>query len=528
MSNKCNSISASDEQQGHPRRYWIAFAVTLASLVEGLDTSVVNVSLPQMMSTFGVGLDSIAAVSTGYIVANVIIIPMTGWLASLFGRKRYFMGSLALFTFASFMCGAAGDIYSMIFWRVMQGIGGGALLATSQAILYEVFPPREHARAMAIWGLGIMVGPAMGPPIGGYLTDLLSWPWIFYINIPLGAIGLFLVWVFVPQSKYRDKVTRVDFGGLALLAIGIGSLQILLEKGQSLGWYASPGVLILTMLVVVCMSTFIWWELIYKQPVVDLRILRNTQFTACCLFTFFQAMCTLAIVFVTPLMLIDLMGYSAMETGLIMLPVAVGTGFTMFCVGRVAHRFNPHLIICTGITIFLYAMWRYSYFAPETPKSDFFLPLLLRGIGLGMVFVPINALAVATLPESKFAAATGLLNLTRQLGSSVGIAVAATFLGTIQSHFENLLSASSVTNTQMNSFINQHLVSMLEQRGISHHLAPFEAANLLQNMTLNAAKALAYDRIFSIFGLLLLIVVPLLFFMRHKPESSKEASPGGH
>ena len=513
-------------EEGHPKRYWIAFTVTLASLVEGVDTSVVNVSLPQMMSSLGVNLDQIAGVSTAYIVANVIIIPMTGWLSSIFGRKRYFMGSLALFTFASFMCGIADDIYSMIFWRIMQGIGGGALLATSQAILYEVFPPKEHARAMAIWGLGIMVGPAMGPPLGGYLTDLLSWPWIFYINIPIGIFGLFLVWIYVPKSKHREKVRHVDFAGLGLLAVGIGSLQIFLERGQSLGWFNSPAVWILALLVVVCLSTFIWWELSYSQPVVDLRILRNVQFSACCVFTFIQAMCTLAIVFVTPLMLIDLMGYSAMETGMIMLPVAIGTGLTMYLIGRVSHLINPYAIILTGVAIFLFAMWRYSYFAPDTPKHDFFIPLLLRGIGLGMVFVPINSLAVADLTEDKFPAASGLLNLMRQFGSSVGIAVAATILGSIQDHFENILSSSPSADIGVKMSVTNKVARYLEQRGLNADLAPIEAIQIVQNLTLEAAKALAYDRIFSIFGLLLLLVVPLLIFMRKRPSSIAKSSVG--
>lgn len=513
---------ANTEDKGHPKRYWIAFTVTLASIVEGIDTSVVNVSLPQMMSSLGVNLDQIAGISTGYIVANVIIIPMTSWLASIFGRKNYFAGSLALFTFASFMCGISDGITSMVFWRIMQGIGGGALLATSQAILYEVFPPKEHARAMAIWGLGIMVGPAMGPPIGGYLTDILSWPWIFFINIPMGIAGLLMVWVFVPKSKYLEKIHRVDFAGLILLSIGIGALQIFLLNGESLDWFNSPEIWILSLLVIVCLSTFIWWELGYSEPIVNLRILLNTQFTACCLFTFFQAMCTLAIVFVTPLMLIDLMGYSAMETGLIMLPVAIGTGLTMYFIGRILHLVNPIAIIIIGIIIFLYAMFCYSYFTPETPKHDFFLPLLLRGVGLGMIFVPINALAVATLPRQDFGAATGLLNLTRQLGSSVGIATAATILGKIQSHFEGMLQASSPANPQVEMMVTQHITHVLKQRGFNHELAQVEAFHILQNLSLETAKALAYDRIFTIFGLSLLIVLPLIFFMRKIPDNKRK------
>lgn len=519
--------SIADDNLGHPQRYLIAFTVTLASLLEGLDTSVVNVSLPEMMGTLGVGLEQIAGVTTGYIVATVIIIPLTGWLSSLFGRKNYFAGSLALFTFSSLMCGLSGSLTEIVFWRIVQGIGGGALIATSQAILYEVFPKHGHSKAMAIWGLGVMVGPAIGPPLGGYLTEVISWPWIFFINVPVGILALAAVWLLVPNSPFREKVKQVDFVGLLLLAVGVGALQLLLDQGQSLGWYSSETVWMYTFATVFGIGTFVFWELRAKEPVVNLRILSNAQFTACCLFTFVQAMCTLAIVFVTPLMLMDLMGYSAMQTGFIMLPVALGTGLIMFVVGRYASRFNPYVVILVGVFIFFVAMAKYSYFDYNTPRADFFVPLLMRGIGLGMIFVPLNALAVADLPKAKIAAATGLLNLLRWVGSSVGIAVSATILGKIEERFVFLLSSSMTTANPMQKWTFDEISRRVKSEGVPQGISEDYAYSVLNDHFMHIAKSLAFERIFTIFGLALIVVLPLLLFMRKRPDT-KAPPPSGH
>lgn len=515
------------EESGHPQRYLIALAVTLSSLVEGLDTSVVNVSVPEMMGSLGVSLDQIAWVSTGYILSNVIIIPLTGWLASLFGRKRYFTGSLILFTVASFLCGQAKSLETLIFWRVMQGIGGGALVATSQAILYEVFPSREHSRAMALWGMGIMVGPAMGPVIGGYLTETLSWPWIFYVNIPVCIAALILVVFLVPDSKYDEPVRRVDFLGLVLLAVGLGACQLFLEDGNAIGWLSSIEGIELAGLTLFCLGLFIWRELSFESPVVDLRVLANAQFTACCLFTFVQALCTLAIVFVTPLLLLDLMGYTALQTGMIMLPVALGTSLVMFVVGRISHLCNPYALISFGVAIFLYAMWRYSYFDILTPESAFTWPLLLRGIGLGMIFVPLNALAVADLHPDKHAAATGLLNLTRQFGASVGVAVAAAVLGSMQGEFEAVLIDSASGSSPEFAVVREVVLARLHADGITEPDAHIAALGMLEKYTHQQATSIAFDRIFTIFGLALLVALPLIVFMRKNPERSM-AAPVGH
>src|SRR5213594_1971025 len=258
-------------------RYLIAITVSLASVLELLDTSIVNVAIPHMMGNLGATLDQIAWVSTGYIVANVIVLPITGWLSAYFGRRRYFAGSIALFTIASFFCGNSHSLGELVAWRIVQGLGGGALLSTAQATLYEVFPPSEYGTAMAIFGVGVMVGPTLGPTLGGYITDVFSWPWIFYINIPFGIVALLLTLTFIQNSQFQRRVDHVDYIGLLLLAAGIGTLQTMLERGERLDWFDSGEVTTYAVISAISLTAFVWHELTTEHPVVDLRILKSRQ-----------------------------------------------------------------------------------------------------------------------------------------------------------------------------------------------------------------------------------------------------------
>src|SRR6266540_1820045 len=284
-------------------KYLIAITVSLASVLELLDTSIVNVAIPHMMGNLGATLDQIAWVSTGYIVANVIVLPITGWLSAYFGRRRYFAGSIALFTIASFMCGNAGSLGALVFWRIIQGLGGGALLSTSQAILYEEFPREEYGTAMAIFGVGVMVGPTLGPTVGGYSTDAYGWPWIFYINIPFGMLALALTLSFIQDSLHQVKAERVDYAGLLLLAAGVGALQMMLERGERLDWLASGEVRLLAAISVISLIAFVWHELRTPHPVVDLSILKSRQLAVGVVFGMVLGVCLYATVFVLPVYL---------------------------------------------------------------------------------------------------------------------------------------------------------------------------------------------------------------------------------
>ncbi|HWZ27833.1 MAG TPA: DHA2 family efflux MFS transporter permease subunit, partial [Gemmatimonadales bacterium] len=289
-------------------RYLIAVTVSMATVLELLDTSIVNVAIPHMMGNLGATLDEIAWVSTGYIVANVIVLPITGWLSAYFGRRRYFAGSIALFTVASFLCGNSGSLTALIFWRIVQGLGGGALLSTSQAILYEEFPKSEYGTAMAIFGIGVMVGPALGPTLGGYIVDAYGWPWIFYINIPIGLLAFFMTLSLIRDSEHAVKVTKIDYWGLILLALGIGTLQTMLEKGERQDWFQSRTIIGLAAISVVSLIAFVWHELTTEDPVVDLRIAKSKQLAAGVLFGMGLGICLYATVFVIPVYMQNLLG----------------------------------------------------------------------------------------------------------------------------------------------------------------------------------------------------------------------------
>ncbi len=409
-------------------KYLIAITVSLASVLELLDTSIVNVAIPHMMGNLGATLDQIAWVSTGYIVANVIVLPITGWLSAYFGRRSYFAGSIALFTIASFMCGNAGSLGSLVFWRIIQGLGGGALLSTSQAILYEEFPREEYGTAMAIFGVGVMVGPTLGPTVGGWITDMYGWPWIFYINIPFGMLALALTLSFINDSLHQERSARVDFVGLGLLAVGIGALQTMLERGERLDWFASGSVRLLAITSAISLITFVWHELRTEHPVVDLRILKSRQLAVGVVFGLVLGVCLYATVFVLPVYLQNVRNFTANQTGLVILPGALASAFTMASMGRLTGKFDGRLSIAAGVGIFALSMWKHAHFTTDSGMSDFFWPLIFRGVGLGLIFVPLTNLALADLPMSRIPNGTGLFNLMRQLGGSVGIAMSATLL----------------------------------------------------------------------------------------------------
>jgi len=498
----------------YANRYIIAITVTLASIMELIDTSIVNVAIPHMMGNLGATLDQIAWVSTGYIVANVIVLPITGWLSAVFGRRRYFAGSIALFTIASFFCGNSHSLVELVFWRVLQGLGGGALLATAQAVLYEVFPPSEYGTAMAIFGVGVMVGPTLGPTLGGYITDVFSWPWIFYINIPFGIVALLLTLTYLRDSRYARKVDRIDWLGLVLLALGVGTLQTMLERGERLDWFASREVVLYAVVSAVSLVGFVWHELATEHPVVDLRILKSPQLAAGVAFGGMLGVCLYATVFVLPVYLQQLLGFTANQTGMVILPGALASAVTMGLTARMRGKFDARISVVIGAAIFMYAMWQLSHFTTQSGRHDFLWPMIWRGVGLGLIFVPMTNLALAELPMDKIPNGTGLFNLLRQLGGSVGIAVSATLL----TRFEAIQRAALVENvTQFNDVTRARLSALtntLISRGVLPANAEHDAIALLSAQVTRQATMLSFERLFLLFGVALGFAIPLLLLMR--------------
>ena len=511
----------------YKNRYIIAVTVSLASVLELLDTSIVNVAIPHMMGNLGATLDQIAWVSTGYIVANVIILPITGWLSAFFGRRRYFAGSIALFVVSSFFCGNAHTLGGLVFWRIIQGLGGGALLSTAQAILYEEFPREEYGTAMAIFGVTVMVGPTLGPTLGGYITDAFGWPWIFYINIPIGMLALALSLTYIFNSRYAVKAERVDYVGLLLLAAGIGTLQTMLERGERLDWFASREVIAYAVISATSLVTFFWHELVTDHPVVDLRILKSRQLAVGVVFGMVLGIALYATVFVLPVYLENLQGFTAEQTGFVILPGALASAFTMAVMGRFQGKFDGRLSIVAGVGLFALSMWKHAHFTTDSGMADFFWPLIFRGMGLGLIFVPLTNLALADLPMAKIPNGTGLFNLMRQLGGSVGIAISATLL----QRFQAIHRADLIANvTPYSEVARERLAGItagVMARGTLPALAQERALRILDFQVTRQALMLSFEQLFLLFGVAFVLSLPLLLLM-HKAKSMPGGGGGAH
>jgi len=412
-----------------------------------------------------------------------------------------------------------------VFWRIVQGLGGGALLSTAQAVLFEVFPRSEYGTAMAIFGVGVMVGPTLGPTFGGWITDALSWPWIFYINLPFGLLAFMLTLSYLRDSKFAQRVSQVDWLGLALLALGIGTLQTMLERGERNDWFASREIVLLAVVSATSLMSFVWHELHTPHPVIDLRILKNRSFAAGIAFAGALGACLYATVFVLPVYLQQILGFSANQTGLVILPGALASAFTMAFVGRLQERVNPRILVTLGALTFTFAMWQWSHFTTLSGHDDFFWPLIIRGVGLGLVFVPLTNLAISGLSMDRIPAGTGLFNLTRQLGGSIGIALSATLLP----HLTSQARAVLATNVSRFGEVSSERLAAMTKTMIAHGAAPSvaeaQALQLMDYAVQKQATMIAFTRIFLVFGVAFLLALPLLLFMRRRPGAASAAGP---
>jgi MFS transporter, DHA2 family, multidrug resistance protein len=505
-------ISAPPEGAEH--KYLIAFAVVLAALMQVIDSSIVNVALPDMMGNLGASLDEIAWVSTGYILASVIIIPLTGWLGEFFGRKRYFVGSIVLFTISSLLCGASHSLGALVFWRIVQGLGGGALMTVSQAVLFESFPRREAGTAMALFGLGVMVGPTIGPTLGGWLTDNYGWPWIFYVNIPVGILAAAMITGYVHDPEHQRKPPSVDYIGIALLAVSVGSLQYMLEYGERKDWFDSREMIVLAVTGIVGGVVLVWRELTTEHPVIDFRVLRHRQMWVGTLLGVVMGVGLYASVFTLPVFLQGNLRMTAQQTGIVLLPGALATAVSMAVVGRLTNKFDPRILITIGALLFALAMIRLSRITGESGGGDFFLSLILRGAGLGMMFVPLTTITLAELSHLELAQGTGLYNFFRQLGGSLGIAAIATMLSHYTAQFRAILAEHiSVGDVTTMSRVDM-LTRAMMARGADQFTAHQRALDLLDLQLMGQASVIAYSRIYVLSAALILALIPLLLLVR--------------
>lgn len=510
-------------RRGEEHRYLIAFAVVLAALMQVIDTSIVNVALPEMMGNLGASLDEIAWVSTGFILANVIVIPLTGWLGQLFGRKRYFVGSIILFTAASLFCGLSHSLGALVFWRIVQGAGGGALMTVSQAVLFEAFPPEEAGTAMALFGMGVMVGPTIGPTLGGWLTDSYGWPWIFYINIPVGILAAVMIAAYVHDRADQKRPGTIDYWGIALLVVSVGALQYVLEHGQREDWFESRLIVGLTAVGMAGLGTLLWHELTTRDPVIDFRVLRHRQMWVGTLLGIVLGIGLYAMAFTLPVFLQGNLRMTAEQTGLVLLPGAMATALSMAVVGRLTNRMDPRILISAGALIFVWAAWKLSLITGESGTHDFFWPLIMRGLGLGLMFVPLTTVTLAELSLAELPQGTGLYNFFRQLGGSFGIAVIASLVTRYTAQYRAVLAEHITTLDPLSLTRLETLTRGMMARGADPWTARARASRILEAQLTGQASVLAYSRIYLLSALIVLALIPMLALIRQT-----RGSGGGH
>ncbi|BCR04308.1 EmrB/QacA family drug resistance transporter [Desulfuromonas versatilis] len=509
-------------------KWLITVTVMLPTIMEIIDTSVANVALPHMQGSLNAGTDEITWVLTSYLVANAIVLPMTGWLSRMFGRKRFLITCMVLFTLASLLCGAAPNLELLICFRILQGAAGGALIPNSQAIMMETFPPKEQGMAMAIFGIGAMFGPIIGPALGGWVTDHFSWPWIFYINIPVGIVAVIMAGVFIHDPPYLKRAERfsIDYWGLGLLVLGLGSLQLVLDKGQQEDWFESSYILAFSLIALVSLATLVWVELRQPHPIVNLRLFRTVSFTAGNLLMFVFGFCLYSAIMLIPLFLQTLMGYDATLAGMVLAPGGVATLLTMPLVGMALSRgVDGRWIIAAGLSVGGTAMFIMQGFTLEASYWDFVWPRIVLGFGLGMVFVPLSTLTLAEIPKPEMGNATGLYNLLRNIGGSVGIALSATLLTRYGQFYQNNLVAH--VNPYNPDF--QERFAALSQAAVARGMSPAAAEQgalaMIYGLLQRQAGMLSFNHVFWGVGLAFFAILPMLALLKKRKGA---AAPGAH
>jgi DHA2 family multidrug resistance protein len=501
--------SAADAEKA--RRWLIAISVALGALLEIVDTSIVNVALTEMQASLGATLSEVGWVVTAYAVANVIMLPLAAWLGDRFGKKRFFVFSLFAFVAASMLCGFSRSLGMLIFARAMQGLFGGGLLAKAQAILFETFPKEEQAAAQALFGVVAIAGPAIGPTLGGYIVTNLDWRWIFFINLPIGVVAITMASTFLPADDKKAKVTGgIDFFSIGLLALGLGALQTLLEEGYSESWFESSFITGMAITAALCLVTFVWRQLTTPHPVVDLRVLRHRSLWAGCLVSAVIGMGLYGALFAVPIFAQSMLHFTAQQTGMLMLPGAIASAFTMPIVARLLRKYDARMLIACGAVIVIISMRMLANITPQTSAQDLFWPLIIRGFGTVMMFLPMSMAALGSVPVAEVSNASGLYNLTRQLGGSIGIAILTTILSSRQAfHRAVLVEKLGVSDVPALERIRMMTAGFVA-KGIDPVEAKRKALLLLDAGIAGQAAVMSFADTFWIVAVVFLVTMPLL------------------
>ncbi|HET7024036.1 MAG TPA: DHA2 family efflux MFS transporter permease subunit [Gemmatimonadales bacterium] len=503
------------EPRPAPGKWTITVTVLTGTMIAVLDSSIVNVALPNMAGTLGATIEEITWVITAYILANVIIMPIIGMLSAHLGRKNIYLASVVTFTVASMACGAAGSMPLIIFFRVLQGLGGGVLITVSQAILRETFPAEEQGLAMGIYGMGVVLAPAFGPTLGGWLTDTYSWPWIFYINVPIGIINIILVqrYIFDPPYLRHDK-GPIDFLGVGLLTVGLGAFQLMLEKGEEKDWFDSSFIVWLALVAAVGMAVFLWREFETDHPAVDLRLFKNGGFAAATSLGGILGMGLYGSLFILPLFLQNNLGYPAMKSGLALMPRSLAMAVVMPLAGRFYNKLGPKVLIAGGLLVSAYSFWALGQLTPDIGFWDIFIPQMWQGVGFSLLFVALSTAALATIERRQMTAAAGLYNVVRQVFGSIGIAIAATQItGGISRTYAVLSAHVTAYDPATRSWLAAVTGAMLHRFGGGVAMAREQALALLHGSLLSQAAVIAYNRVFLLIAISFVLSLPLVILI---------------
>ncbi|MFK7114883.1 DHA2 family efflux MFS transporter permease subunit [Flavobacterium oreochromis] len=509
------------------RRVMVTIVAILCSLLEIVDTTIVNVALNEMKGSLGATLSDVSWVITAYAIANVIIIPMTNWLSQQFGRKNYFTASIIIFTITSFLCGNSTNIWELVFFRFIQGLGGGALLVTAQTIITESYPIKKRGMAQAIYGLGVILGPTFGPPLGGYIVDHFSWPFIFYINIPLGIIATVLAIMYVKSPKFSAKLkaNQVDWLGIIYLSLFVGSLQYVLEHGQQDDWFNSNTIINLSIISLFGFIFFIHRELTYEFPIVNLKVLKYNSLQIGILFSTILGFGVYTTIFVIPVYTQSILRWNATQSGLLLIPSSLMTAFAMPFVGKLLQKeVSIKYLLIIGFSCFsIFAFWLYNILTPSTGEEHFWWPLILRGLGLGLLFVPVTSYSLSELTGKDIGDGAAFTGMLRQLGGSFGIAIVTTFISRWgQKHRANL-----VTHLDKTSFQTQNQIAMLQKsfiaKGYSYNDALNKAYQVLELKVIKQSSILAFMDIFMYLGILFVICIPIVIAIKTQKSNISAA-----
>ena len=506
-------------------KWLVAVSIAFGSLMATIDSSIVNVALPNIRGELGASIQEITWISTGYMIAMVLVMPLTGFLGGFFGQKRVYLASMVTFVAASAMCGTARSLPALIVWRVIQGLGGGALQPSQQAILRQTFPPEEQGMAMALFSMVIMIGPAVGPVLGGWITDNYSWPWIFYINLPVGIIGIMMTVqnVIEPEDvrvamRARAEIAKknLDIAGIALMAIGIGALQYLFEEGSQQDWFDSLQIRIAAFVAVIALIGFVIRELTATAPVVNLKLFKDATFASATLIAFIMFGMLMGSMFLLPVFAQESLHYTATLSGIVLMPRTLAMMAVSPIVGKIYNSVQPRIVVGVGVLLFAIGSYQLSEITLDTGATDLIIPLIVTGAAFACLFVPLTTAALSHVERHQMADAAGLNSFVRQIGGSIGLTIFATM-------FTNYAVEASAGMAPHLTVLRPEVVTRVHQiagalisKGMNPAAANMLAPRFLIGSMYRQATVLSFDRIFILQGVLFLVVIPILYFLKVK------------